>query len=74
MNTHIVRVNEKIEKIENMIKESFGEEKVIVLSNNDNFQCILKTDSKLSAFFHLLRLFLFPSESTFTSGGMLNEI
>ena len=26
----------------NMIKESFGEEKVIVLSNNDNFQCILK--------------------------------
>lgn len=25
-----------------MIKESFGEEKVIVLSNNDNFQCILK--------------------------------
>ena len=39
-----------------------------------NFQCILKTDSKLSAFFHLLRLFLFPSESTFKSGGMLNEI
>ena len=37
MNTHIVRVNEKIEKIENMIKESFGEEKVIVLSNNDNW-------------------------------------
>ena len=35
-------VHEKIEKIENMIKESFGEEKVIVLSNNDNFQCILK--------------------------------
>ena len=29
-------------EIENMIKESFGEEKVIVLSNNDNFQCILK--------------------------------
>ena len=25
-----------------MIKESFGGEKVIVLSNNDNFQCILK--------------------------------
>ena len=38
------------------------------------FQSILKTDSKLSAFFHLLRLFLFPSESTFKSGGMLNEI
>ena len=35
-------VHEKIEKIENMIKESFGGEKVIVLSNNDNFQCILK--------------------------------
>lgn len=38
------------------------------------FQSILKTDSKLSAFFHRLRLFLFPSESTFKSGGMLNEI
>lgn len=38
------------------------------------FQSILKTDSKLSAFFHLLRLFLFSSESTFKSGGMLNEI
>lgn len=39
-----------------------------------NFQSILKTDSKLSAFFHLFRLFLFPSKSTFKSGGMLNEI
>ena len=38
------------------------------------FQSILKTDSKLSAFFHLFRLFLFPSKSTFKSGGMLNEI
>ena len=28
-----------------------------------NFQSILKTDSKLSAFFHLFRLFLFPSKS-----------
>ena len=39
-----------------------------------NFKRILKTDSKLSAFFHLFRLFLFPSKSTFKSGGMLNEI
>ena len=39
-----------------------------------NFQSILKTDSKLSAFFHLFRLFLFPSKSTFKSGGMLNKI
>lgn len=38
------------------------------------FQSILKTDSKLSAFFHLFRLFLFPSKSTFKSGGMLNAI
>ena len=38
------------------------------------FQNTLKTDSKLSAFFHLFRLFLFPSKSTFKSGGMLNEI
>ena len=28
-----------------------------------NFQSILKTDSKLSAFFHRFRLFLFPSKS-----------
>ena len=27
------------------------------------FQSILKTDSKLSAFFHRFRLFLFPSKS-----------
>lgn len=39
-------VHEKIEKIENMIKESFGEEKVIVLSNNDNFQMHIKTDKR----------------------------
>ena len=39
-----------------------------------NFQSILKTDSKSSAFFHRFRLFLFPSRSTFKSGGMLNEI
>ena len=38
------------------------------------FQSILKTDSKLSAFFHRFRLFLFPSKSTIKSGGMLNEI
>jgi len=35
-----------------------------------NFKRILKTDSKLSAFFHRFRLFLFP----FKSGDMLNEI
>ena len=33
-----------------------------------NFQSILKTDSKLSAFFHRFRLFLFPSESTEYNG------
>ena len=36
-------VHEKIEKIENMIKESFGEEKVIVLSNNSMH---IKTDKR----------------------------
>ena len=54
-------VHEKIEKIENMIKESFGEEKVIVLSNNDNFQCILKRTKEKT----ITRVFREDSEKYF---------
>ena len=33
---------ERIEKIENLIREAFTGEQVVVLSNNGTFQCILK--------------------------------